>query len=499
MRCPNPACACPVNPADDFCPNCGKPLDATTKAQSPGPEAPGEVVPVIRDLPTDRSPAVGAAPDLFIPTAKEELASRSDCPDLEVQYNNNCVFVMNMQSTFDLMIRPQADGIRSFYVEVRQSGRRLVREEPMEVLKRGVPVPLSLNYTPLNTSPGSVAFNIVVGYRLNGQPKLFVATRKHTLHSGKEDPRRVCESLVIEVKNNIQQGHAGDIKVDQDFKDLKNLLGRKDSLTLDKEFIGLINQRPIWTPLPLAECEAGAAEPAGRRKDALPPRLLLQPSNGDGNLLLSLQSRLQIGRARECDVVTRSRDASGQEDPAASQRLSRFHACVEWRNQQAVLMDRGYQPGETQGRPSVAGVWVDGKRLAAGGEFLLRPGRDHQVSLDDPAGAGFGLSIRLWTVGEMPVSGGQWAARQGRAAGEAACVVVKPSTGFAAKSHVLVRHGVCLDWLVEQGGSTCICRQGANMCLVTDQGQEWLATGQVIRTDATDYLVLDGTGLNRRQ
>lgn len=418
---------------------------------------------------------------------------------MEVHYNNNCVFVLNMQSTFDLEIRPLVDGIRDFFVEVRQSGHCLMRERPMAALKRGMRVPLSMNYTPHNTSPGSVAFNLVVGYKLNGQPKIFSVTRKHTLHNGKEDPRRVCESLVIEVKNNIQQGHAGDIKVDQDFKELKNLLGRKEGLALDKEFIELINQRPIWTPLPLAECEAGAVDSVGGPDFFQPPtpaRFLLKSATDGRELLLSLQPRLQMGRSRECEVVTRIEDASGREDREASTRLSRYHACVEWRNHQAILQDRGFYPGEAQGRPSAAGVWVDGQRLTAGGELVLWPGLDYTVSLSNPTAGGFILRLRVWTMAELPPLGGGCATPR-PAPDEPACVVVQPVTALVNKSYALVRHALCLDWLNPQSGNVFICKQPGGLRLFSEQGQTWLAAGQLIHAGKTDYQVLDSAAANR--
>jgi hypothetical protein len=496
MRCPNPVCACPVSAEDVFCPNCGQRLDETTKTRHPRPEVSGEAIPANVVLPPAPFPAANAGNEVFTTPVREDFPGRSDCTDLEVHYNNNCVFVLNMQSTFDLEIRPQVNGIRDFFVEVRQSGRCLMRERPMALLKRGMRMPLSLNYTPHNTSPGSVAFNIVVGYKLNGQPRLYAATRKHTLHSGKEDPRRVCESLVIEVKNNIQQGHAGDIKVDQDFKELKELLGRHDSLALDKQFIGLINQRPIWTPLPLAECEADAVDQAGGPVVSLPQRLLLQSTTGGRDFFLSLRRRLQLGRARECDVVTRIEDAGGQENREASTRLSRYHACVEWRDNHAVLVDRGFYPGKKQGRPSVTGVWVEGKRLGTGSEISLRPGRDYEVSLGDPASAGFALSLRVWTVGELPHPGSDCAMQFGHSPEEPACVVVQPARSFTNKCHALMRHGLCLGWMDVQGGNACLCKQGGGLRLCTDQGQTWLAVGQLIHTDKADYQVLDPATLN---
>ena len=230
-RCPNPRCACPVQAGDLFCPHCGQDLSvaaggATTEAAA-GYGAPLRLEPVgLAPLPTATASAQGQVAEPA--AATEPSTSRgslpSDCPDLEVSYNNSCVFVLDMQSTFDFRVRPLGDGIRELYVEVQQSGRVIARETPMVRPRRGAWLDFSLNYTPSNTRPGKAAFSIVVCYRKGDQLRVYAAYRTHTIYSGKEDPRRVCENLMVEVKNNIQQGHAGDLRVDQSFDSLREAL-----------------------------------------------------------------------------------------------------------------------------------------------------------------------------------------------------------------------------------------------------------------------------------
>ena len=485
MRCSNPSCGCPVNPEDDFCPNCGRRLDETTKTHRPT-EVPAAVAGAGPALSATPAPAWPASP----PAAAAPADPASDCPDLEVLYNNNCVFVLNMQSTFDLEIRPLTDGIRDLFVEVRQSGRTLMRERPMMVLRRGVKFPISLNYIPQNTSPGSVAFTIVVGYKIQGRPQVYAAAKKHTLYNGKEDPRRVCDNLVIEVKNNIEQGHAGDIKVDQDFRELRHLLGQQDRGALDKEFMDLINRCPIWSPLPLCECDEEAQDSVGGTnffRRGVPPRLVLKTAAGP-EYFFSLQSRLQLGRARECDVVTRILAADGQEDREASTRLSRYHASLEWRDHQVFLLDRGFYPGETSGRPSAAGVWADGQRVPSGGELLLRPGREYQVTLADPAQGGYPLAVRVWTVGEIPHPGGDC---QGGSRQEAACVLVRPAVAGPTRAYALVRLGLSLGWLDPQFGPACLCRQRTGLRFCHQSEQTWLALEKNFRAGNETFQILN--------
>jgi hypothetical protein len=490
MRCPNPACGCLVTAGDDFCPNCGHPI----KGEDPGQ---AEVVescqpasaPPIKDTrkttgPTEFAPAPEEAAQAYNhatpwPALPAEISEALNCPDIEVQYNNNCVFVMNMQATFDFQIRPKVEGLKDFMIEVQYSGQSLVRERQRVVLRSGRNLHLSLNYTPRNIAPGSAAFNILVRYNLHGQPKLFAATRKHTVYSGKENLREVCNTLKIEIQNNtnIHTGSASDAKVEQDFKALDQLLGRQDSLSLDRQFLSLINQQQIWAPLPLEECETDAGDLPGGPHAAL-------------EVYCSVHQRLQLGRARECDVVTRFLDKDGAEDREASTRLSRYHACVEWRENQAVLIDRGYYPDQPQGQPSAAGVWVDGNKLAAGGECVLSPRHDYQVNLGNP-GNGFEVKLRLWTVAELPPGFAARWLQAGISPNAPTCVIVKVPAAVPHRYHAFIRHGVCLGWLTPQGGKACVARDDkeGGLQLATEHGLSKLAYGQVIRFGQTDLQI----------
>jgi hypothetical protein len=77
----------------------------------------------------------------------------------------------------------------------------------------------------------------------------------------------------------------------------------------------------------------------------------------------------------------------------------RYHACIEWKNDQCQLLGRGYYPAdERRWHPSACGVWLDGKRMPAGGELVFSPGREYRVTLAEAEAekpAAYELSVRL--------------------------------------------------------------------------------------------------------
>ena len=502
-KCPNTVCACPVQPDDAFCPNCGHPLDPIVGQASRLPESGmAETVPSLATTP----PAPRAA--LALPQAPElptlarfetvpapaappaEAPRQDDCSDLEVRYNNSCVFVLNMQSTFDFEIRPLADGLKGLFVEVRQSGQVIARETPMVLPRRGALLSFGLNYTPRHAHAGKVSFTIVVGYRKGPTQRVYAAYRTHTIHSGKEDPRRVCESLVVEVKNNIQQGHAGDLRVDQSFNGLREALRERSSIAVDKEFLELINAQPFWTPLALAECADDSVAGLGAVPAAVQSaRLELRAQ--DLSLHLLAQASIRIGRQRDCEILARARDASGRELRTESLRLSQYHALIEWQEDHCRLRDGGYYPDQGW-RASTAGVWIDGQRVASGSTFTFAPGREYRLTLAEPANrlpAGFELAARLWLVKDLPQMRPGCPAC-GAAPDAPACLVLR-RLGNSPVTCLLLRQGAALAWAEPRCGGTCVCVRQGGLHFSDGQACDWLAPGRSLRAGSLNFQVLD--------
>ena len=537
-RCPNPVCACPVRPEDAFCAHCGRALGQPV----PGKEVPSESAAPqsepgqVSDLPalllakleasasrasadpmraTARLTGSNWSADIPVPPGRVEqpptpfssltadtsvrapaetpagALAGTECADLEVRYNNSCVFVLNMQSTFDFEIWPRAEGIRDLFVEVRQTGKTLAREIPMVRPRPGGLIAFGLNYIPRNTHPGKVSFTIVVGYRKGSEKRIYAAYRTHTLWSGKEDPRRVCENLVVEVKNNIQQGHAGDIKVDQSFQDIRDVLRQQTTIELDKEFLNLINARPFWTPLALAECGPDAVPEFGAVPEAARRSCLVLREAGGAVVHLLMQDQVRIGRARDCEIRARLHSSSGQELQEQSKRLSRYHALIEWRAGSCRLADRGYYPDERQWRPSATGLWVDGQRIPVGGDLVLAAGREYKVTLPVPTGdaAGCEFSARLWLVRDLPRS------RPGcpgmNPEPDAPAALVLRRVNGPPPIYILLRQCASLGWIDPRWRDACVCARHGALHYSDGQVCGWLLPSQPLRAGEVEFQVLD--------
>ena len=413
----------------------------------------------------------------------------SDCADLEVRYNTRCVFVLNMQSTFDFEIRPLADGLTGLFVEVRQDGQIITNGAPRMLPRRNQVLRLPLNYTPRNTHAGKASFELLVRYRKGPQAFLFGTYQSHAIYSGKEDPRQVCESLVVEVKNNIQQGHAGDLKVDQSFNGLREALRERNTIALDQEFLQIINTRPFWVVLPLAECADDPAGGPGAGRVQQPERLELR-STETGTIHLLRQPSIWIGRERKAEIMARVLSVSGQQLLEESRRLHRYHPKIEWQGNRCQLLDVSFSPEDNRVGPSANGVCVDGTRLAPGGEFNFAPGREYRITLVKPEPdrhLGYELSARLWLARELP------RLRPGcpdlRAAGDApACLVLRRLQG-PPETHVLLRTAVSLAWVDSRCGSACLCLRDSVIHFSDGQGCDHLYPGRVVRAGGVSFQV----------
>lgn len=393
-----------------------------------------------------------------------------------------------MQSTFDFVLRPLVDGLRNLFIEVRQSGLTIAKETPLAIPKRGVPLSLSLNYTPRNTLAGKVSFTIVIGYYKDGKPRMYSACRTHTIYSGKEDVQQVCDSLVVEVKNNIQQGHAADLRVDQNFRELREALRRRNSIELDKEFIELINARPFWTPLILAECTPDALSTTTFSNN-IPQykRLILQSAEGIQIHIIS-DPIVRLGRNRSCEIVTRVLGVNERELEQESLRISKFHSQIQWQGNQCILRDGGTYPDKGW-RPSKIGLFVNGKQIPPGGELVFVPGQQYRVSFGEDLPNAFVFNARLYAMSEMKQ-------RQTTcphlliSQQSPVCLVLQRLQG-PKWFYLILRYCALLDWLDNSFGNTCICTYSGGFQFNDGHTCDWIVPGQNLRAGTAIFRVLD--------
>jgi hypothetical protein len=83
---------------------------------------------------------------------------------------------------------------------------------------------------------------------------------------------------------------------------------------------------------------------------------------------------------------------------SAKRPFSHIGVRVKWKNDPCQLLGRGYYPDERRWHPSACGVWLDGKRMPAGGELIFSPGREYRVTLAEAEAekpAAYELSVQL--------------------------------------------------------------------------------------------------------
>jgi hypothetical protein len=419
------------------------------------------------------------------PQPDSQAESESECTDLKVLYNNSCVFVLDRESTFDFQVTPQVVGVTDLTIEITKDDQLLKSKCPMAVLRRNVCADISLNYTPSDKA-GKPCFDIYVEYRQNGVGKRYVTSSKHTIYRPNEDARAIFDKFVFEVKNNIQQGPAGDIKVDQHFQDVRELLRSNDPFDLDKKVLDLISARPLWTPLVLRK--------VGRERRPLPPpNLALKTLDLEIRLFFS---DLRIGKADDCELVARVLKSDGRVHRDASLRISGFHARLEWRGNRPVLADGGFHPGEGDCRASLNGTWVDGDKVPSKGDFALSPGREHLATLagsgrEGASGPGpFALRLRAWTLEELfkELPRQHAASFSAEERNGIACIVAQAQKG---RFYVVLRRALYMGWLDPRCDGAWISRKDNDLHILRPVGSERLAADRRFRVGQIEFQVAE--------
>jgi hypothetical protein len=79
---------------------------------------------------------------------------------------------------------------------------------------------------------------------------------------------RLSSNSVLKIPSS--GSNAADTKVTQNFDGMVNSLLQRNSLEIDRDFMSLIDKDPIWTYMPLAECDPGTVFiPATRKINTL--------------------------------------------------------------------------------------------------------------------------------------------------------------------------------------------------------------------------------------
>jgi len=269
-----------------------------------------------------------------------------------------------------------------------------------------------------------------------------------------------------------------------------NSLHQHNSLEIDRDFMSLIEKDPIWTFMPLAECDPGTVVISAPKKInpiTRPQQVELKSDEGT-KIYVTTQTKVRIGRNSKCEILGRVLDKAGQELRAPSLKISQFHAQIEWNHLDCRLKDGGNSDKGWQ--PSTHGVWVDGRRLPMGGEFNFISGQEYRISLgdyNDGPDNRFELSARLWSAKDLPESKSACQDAQ-LSPNSPVCLLLRRLTGPEC-NYLIVRSCAALAWADYRCGQSCVgLRQGV-LHFCEGRTCELLVTGQVVHAGSLNFQV----------
>jgi len=403
----------------------------------------------------------------------------SDCADLDIQYNHSVVFVLGMKSTFDFRIRPRGEGIKDLAVEIREGDRLLVAQSIPVKLKPGAEIPFSLGCVPEHGYSGLCCFAIHIRYRADSAVRRYVAWKRHTIHDGREEPRKICESLKVEIRNNVTQGHAGDVRLSQHMDGLASLLQSGGEASVNQRMLSLICARPFWDVLHLHECE-------GDDVDGPPPPEAVRTRIGivldEVPVHLMDSTRVRAGRHRACEILARVHTDTGIEMADPSLRISAHHAYFEYSAGHFRVVDRGFYEKRGCWKPSAMGTAVDGRMVPSGQERVLEA--RHLICLAPPRAdeaipeeQRVEFEARVWSDDQLASL--KSGCRREPAPGEPACLVLR-RLHEPCEFHVLLRRGFPLAALDGRWTGLCVCREAGAYRLKAGGRCTWLVPGQTL-------------------
>lgn len=476
-------CGTPMDEGEMFCPQCGT-KQTESAIRDTGCEMRDGQGSGVRDQASEISdhdsrseyPEVRSSPtpitdnpkpiteSLFAPdTRHSPLATPSECEDLTIYFNTARVLMEDASFPFEFRVLPKHDGLDHLKITVssqqgtRSAGslRRSLKIGKERDLSVDVPIPAGRR--------GMLTFDIAVEYRKDGQ-----LCRYECIWRSEVYPREAqcIQNLVIDIKQT--QGHAGDIG-NVNMSGIEQLAQNGNWREVLSELSKIL---PKWKELALEECgnfnsvcsfdcRGLLADPPSEAKQQ---KLTLE--TGGKKIHLISGDRIQLGRSREADLVTRIFDEVGNMPREENLYVSKAHCGLVRSGSSVKLQDGSLATGETKGK-----TWLNGTPVRGGQE--LPSGTGFVISFGQPAAMG-----RVFTL-----KGRLLLKRRSDGSSEPTGVLLERSD-HVQECWLIVYDRVALKCLGSDWDGWCVARHKDGFCFGRETACKWLIPGSREFADA---------------
>jgi len=302
------------------------------------------------------------------------------CPDLRIEYNMASFFVVGMSMPFSFRITPLVEKLDNIIISVNSEidGKewhniKSLTHKPV----KGKSFEHRINFKPGDTY-GVISFEIYIAYQKEGKNYSFEAATRHKVYPQNGKAKDVLETIIVNINNEINTGHAADVNVRNGLDQFDSILRNTDK---DDTIINLINRGYDFPPamciLPLYPSNwippSNHALQEGRKETIIkaPDNITICLNN---NMYIHLLAKeyCSLGKKRENDIVTRIFDPHGKPASELNAKISRFHCRIELHGDSCFIKDGGFYPDEGIERASSCGTYVNGEKIAPRDSIKLK-------------------------------------------------------------------------------------------------------------------------------
>ena len=381
---------------------------------------------------------------------------RSECADLDVRFNAARILMEDASYPIEFQITPRCEGIKKLKIFIAGQHGLKFEGRCRSKLKLGVERGITLDVQIPKGLRGMLSFEVTVEYQLDHKVHRFGAVRSTEVYA--RDLNSI-QSLAINIQQEAREaGDNGSINMDG----VEKLAERGDWSAVLKE---LAKRPPQWAELLLEEYDGddggcGSMSCMGLVGEApLQARLSRMTIEASGKKIhLISGDRVQLGRNRDSDIVTRIFDEAGSMPREENLYISKFH-CGFVKEGAAVKI----QDGSVKARDPKEKTWLNGKLVK--GAALLSSSNE-TISFGKPGTPG-----RLFSVTAKVLL-----SRSDDGMSEAAGVLLK-RTDHVPESYLIVYDRVALKNLGAEWDGWCVARHKAGFCFGKEIACRWLIPG----------------------